>query len=156
MAPQVGSERQQGAMTPQNRHRTGFRGPSPDVGKATRFQPGRSGNPAGRPRTKPLTEALRRILSRDEDCDALARAIVRFARKGSVHHFREIADRLEGKVTQPVELAGTVEHVITEAEKLHAIELVQEMRVLEARGDGQWANDPAMNGEYAGEQSDSD
>ena len=46
---------------PQNRHKTGFRGPSSDVGRDTQFKPGQSGNPGGRPKKTPYTDAHRLI-----------------------------------------------------------------------------------------------
>jgi hypothetical protein len=83
------------------RQKTGFRGPSPDVGKATQFKPGVSGNPDGRPKKKPLTEALERLLSKyPAEADTVARAMVRRMKKGSVTHFREVADRVEGRVAE--------------------------------------------------------
>jgi Family of unknown function (DUF5681) len=35
---------------PENKHKTGFRGPDPSVGEAAQFKPGQSGNPGGRSR----------------------------------------------------------------------------------------------------------
>lgn len=35
---------------PQARHPSGFRGPSPDVGKKTQWKKGQSGNPGGKPK----------------------------------------------------------------------------------------------------------
>lgn len=61
---------------PQNKHssgkKQGFRGPSPDVGKATQFKPGQSGNPGGRQKKKPLTEAYERKVSDPEVAQAIA------------------------------------------------------------------------------------
>jgi hypothetical protein len=48
---------------PGGRHKTGFRGPSPDVGKATQFRPGISGNPSGGPKTGSLAQAYLRVLA---------------------------------------------------------------------------------------------
>ena len=63
----------------QNRHITGFDGPSPDVGKAYQFQPGVSGNPGGRPRRQPLREAIERALTAP-NADAIIRALVASAK----------------------------------------------------------------------------
>lgn len=96
--------------------KTGFRGPSPDVGKATRFQPGVSGNPGGRPR-KFISEAYERLaFQRDQEdkhgrtyAELLAEAQFREAIKGKTQAAREMTDRLEGKATQPIELSNTDE-----------------------------------------------
>ena len=70
------------------------------------FQPGQSGNPAGRPKTKPFREALQRALkaaeSDSEMLDKVALALVAKAYEGDVPAIKEIADRLDGKVTQPI------------------------------------------------------
>lgn len=90
---------------PQNRHKTGFRGPSPAVGKATQFKAGEpSANPGGRPRKRPVTSALERLLD-DSTADGIAKALIEQATgsgKGSVIAAREIMDRL-GKVSMPLE-----------------------------------------------------
>lgn len=68
------------------------------------FQPGQSGNPAGRPKSKPFADALRAALKDvGDDAEALktvANALVVKARTGDVAAIKEIADRLDGKVPQ--------------------------------------------------------
>lgn len=70
------------------------------------FQPGQSGNPAGRPKTKPFKRALQEALkAADDDSEmmqAIALALVNKAKEGDVPAIKEIADRLDGKVTQPI------------------------------------------------------
>lgn len=73
------------------------------------FHPGKSGNPGGRPKSKPFKEALlMEALSaeRGEDCIAKKGSLRWNARKllelGEVSAIREIADRLDGKVTQAI------------------------------------------------------
>ena len=88
---------------------------------ATRFQPGQSGNPGGRPKTKPWTEALRRALKLDEqgqseELDIMAAFVVSEARAGDKDFLEEIANRIEGRVAQQQvhtgdEDGGPVKHV---------------------------------------------
>ena len=47
---------------PEKKQRTGFRGPSPDVGKPYQWKKGQSGNPGGRPKSKTLSAAYRNKL----------------------------------------------------------------------------------------------
>ena len=106
--------------TAQAKTQAGFRGPSPDVGKATQFQPGNRANPGGRPKRKPMTGAysarldqkvseyfgpdeLAKIPERLRDttvADFIAYSVIGevVAGKNKVHAAREIADRVEGKV----------------------------------------------------------
>ena len=72
----------------------------------TPWKPGQSGNPEARPKKKPLTEALEKIYSDPEECMAAARALAKKARKGSIAHFQEAANRLEGKINSAEELAA--------------------------------------------------
>lgn len=70
------------------------------------FQPGQSGNPNGRPKSRPFKDALERALKAagaDKDLlDSVAAALVAKASDGDVPAIKEIADRLDGKVTQPI------------------------------------------------------
>ena len=72
------------------------------------FQPGESGNPAGSYKGRPFTDALRRALARAElegnfkDLNALAESLIAKALTGDVPALRELADRIDGKVVQPV------------------------------------------------------
>ena len=72
--------------------------------KPHQFKPGQSGNPGGRPKKKPVTEAYEQLISDPEVAQAIARGIIRAARKGNVRAAAEIADRVEGKVSQDVNL----------------------------------------------------
>jgi hypothetical protein len=70
------------------------------------FQPGQSGNPNGRPKSKPFKQALQKALrAAEDDSEMMARialALVTKASEGDVPAIKEIADRLDGKVTQPI------------------------------------------------------
>lgn len=79
------------------------------------FQPGESGNPGGRPKTKPFKDALMMEALAAENgqaCEAQQGSLRWNARqlleKGDVAAIREIADRLDGKVPQA--LVGDDEH----------------------------------------------
>ena len=71
------------------------------------FQPGQSGNPAGRPKSKPFKDALQKALKAaegDKDLlEAVATALVGKAMMGDVPAIKELADRMDGKVSQPIE-----------------------------------------------------
>jgi hypothetical protein len=69
------------------------------------FQKGQSGNPGGRPKSKPFREALEAVLEAagpDADLAAIARALCGQAIAGNVQGIREVADRLDGKVPQTI------------------------------------------------------
>ena len=103
------------ARPPENRGRS--RGGLPPV--ETRWKKGQSGNPGGRPKTKPLTDAYRKYMSliitqeiaketrlpagfvgiTIAESIAIGQAFV--AIKGSTIAAREIADRIEGRVVTP-------------------------------------------------------
>jgi hypothetical protein len=114
---------------PQNRHKTGFRGPSPDVGKPTRWKKGQSGNPAGRPKSKTLSDAyknkLEELVPNDPEgrtwAELIAEAQVRDAVRGNVQAAREIADRTEGRARQAIEFE---DKTISQAfERMTSVEL---------------------------------
>src|SRR3984885_4013620 len=96
---------------PENKQKTGFRGPSPDVGKPYRWKKGQSGNPSGRPKSKTLSDAykskLEEPVANDPEgrtwAELIAEAQVRDAVRGNVQAAREIADRTEGRARQAIE-----------------------------------------------------
>lgn len=79
------------------------------------FEPGRSGNPGGRPKERPFRDALRieqALAERGEDTPAkkgslryIARRLLERAAEETTAA-REVADRLDGKVPQGHEHAG--------------------------------------------------
>ena len=83
---------------PENRERTGFRGPSPDVGKATQFKAGKSGNPGGRPRRDIAAEIAQLIF--EKNVDEIYRVMSKALRKGNPRVFTALADRAYGKPRQ--------------------------------------------------------
>lgn len=70
------------------------------------FQPGQSGNPSGRPKSKPFRDAIQRALDEagsDKDAlQAVATALVGKAMMGDVPAIKELADRMDGKVAQAI------------------------------------------------------
>lgn len=72
-----------------------------------RWKPGQSGNPKGRPKKKPFTEALERIFAKlsDEEHEQIAMPLVKKAASGDVSAAKELADRLDGKV--PTSVGGS-------------------------------------------------
>ena len=71
------------------------------------WKPGESGNPSGRPKKKPITEMFERIFSDPELVTQFESAVVRSITKGGmagVMYMKDAADRLEGKVTQPLDV----------------------------------------------------
>jgi hypothetical protein len=86
------------------------------------FKPGQSGNPGGRPKKKPITELYERILADPKNIASIEDAVVKALKKGNmamVLLLREITERVEGKVTQPIEADITVNlaDAIAEARK---------------------------------------
>jgi hypothetical protein len=74
---------------------------------------GVSGNPGGRPRTKPITEELERLLQEEAPNDngqtwaaVIAEALLHQARKGDVRAISELANRIEGKPLQALDVSG--------------------------------------------------
>jgi hypothetical protein len=80
--------------------------------KPYHWKPGQSGNPNGRPKSNPVTEAYRDILEAripgDPDertfAQAIAQVMLEGALLGSVKATREITDRVEGRARQSLEI----------------------------------------------------
>jgi hypothetical protein len=67
------------------------------------WKPGETGNPGGRAKTKLFQQALRNVLSLSE-AETIAKTVVRMAKLGDLHAVNIIADRLDGKPHQSVEV----------------------------------------------------
>jgi len=99
------------------------------------FRKGRSGNPAGRPKSITLSEAYRRELAKvdPEDPDGrthaevLAGRMIDRAKAGDVAALKEIADRVEGRAKQTVSLSY---------DRRERIERAVETMIREAGADG--------------------
>ena len=98
--------------------------PIAEAGKATRFPPGRSGNPKGRPSKKPLTIELRRLLQEPSDgsqhtnAHMVAWEMIQRAKAGDVPAARLIWEYIEGKPLQPLQFVREEIERIAEAEGL--------------------------------------
>ncbi len=74
-----------------------------------RWEPGRSGNPGGRPSSQSLNAAIRaRLDERREDgitrAERIAQILVDMAEQGDLRAIREVIDRAEGRPNQAVAL----------------------------------------------------
>ena len=88
----------------------------PEEAKPFMWKPGESGNPGGRPKKKPLTEAYEALMKQPIPGDsqgrtfaeAIAFSMATEAIKGKskVSAASEIADRVEGRVLQQTEISG--------------------------------------------------
>lgn len=86
------------------------------------FMPGKTGNPGGRPKKRAITDLYDEILRDPAAMDMLRKAVVKSLKGGNmamVLQLKEMADRTEGKVVQPIEADVTVSlpDAIAEARK---------------------------------------
>jgi Family of unknown function (DUF5681) len=84
-----------------------------EVGKATRWKPGQSGNPGGRPKKTPYADACRALADLTEEQVmernpqdsfplAVAKAVGCAALEGGVRALAELANRAEGRPAQAI------------------------------------------------------
>jgi hypothetical protein len=101
------SKRSRKARTPHSRRKTGVKVDLVEAGKETRFKPGTSGNPAGRPRTKFFRDIARELVEMVDTKSKKARArrlvetLFREAEKGSLGHFKQVLNLLEEDSSTP-------------------------------------------------------
>ncbi|MGB7728646.1 MAG: DUF5681 domain-containing protein [Candidatus Acidiferrum sp.] len=106
-----------------------------EKGTAFRFKPGVSGNPGGRPRTRPISQRYRELMEQELPeiyrikyglaegatfADGIALAMAKDALEGKPAAVREIREAIEGKAGPRQENVGQerVEFVVTYAPQL--------------------------------------
>jgi hypothetical protein len=100
----------------------------PSIGIGTRFRKGISGNPGGRPRTRVLSEALRAQLGDIKPGDPTGRTSAEVVAAnlieiacgegpGAVHAANEIADRIEGRPRQSIEVSDITAELRTKSDE---------------------------------------
>jgi ribosomal protein L17 len=97
---------------------------------------GRSGNPTGKSKTKILTDQLKALLVQSpERVRTIADKIITLAEDGDLEATKLIFERIEGKVTQSVEIDQTI--TLTREERIARIaELSNKLRpLIEVRRD---------------------
>jgi len=100
---------------PENRGETGKPVPG---GEATRWKPGQSGNPGGRPKTARFSQACRELLAslipgdpRERTySEAIAEALAVKALAGNIRAAQELVDRAEGRPRQAIEIENARLH----------------------------------------------
>jgi hypothetical protein len=94
----------------------------PSIGRATQFRKGQSGNAGGRPKSRLLSEALRARLAEVKPGDPAGRTHAEVVAEnlieiacsqgpGAVHAASEIADRLEGRATQALQISDVTREI---------------------------------------------
>jgi len=80
---------------------------------AHQFKPGKSGNPAGRPRGRSITDKLQKILDEADPAnphmsvqERLIRETIKYASRGDARFMTEVFNRTEGKV--PDRILGSI------------------------------------------------
>ena len=86
----------------------------------TRFKPGQSGNPSGRPQGTSLTARLRKALNADGGrlADEVVRKLVSEAKRGKFNHVKEIFDRVDGSVVQRFKVDDALQDMLKTAERV--------------------------------------
>ena len=87
------------------------------------FKPGQSGNPGGRPKKRLIDEVLTELLETADSSEALAvaRALIKKAKKGDSKAAQLVAERTQGKPKQKIEMSGSLDLKSKSDEELKAM-----------------------------------
>lgn len=93
------------------------------------FKPGQSGNPSGRPKERPIAAAIKDLLDKDDGkaTRALAEVGLKKALKGDFRFFKELAERIDGKVLGEFDVTSGGE-AIQSGDAAYAAALVEKLR----------------------------
>ena len=103
-------------------------GGTPAPGAPHRWKKGQSGNPGGRPKSRPITEAMRKALEAGDLASMadLAKTGIEKAMAGDHRFWHDVMDRLDGPVRQEIQADVTMRT---------ADELIEDMDAVEEGGD---------------------
>ena len=89
---------------------TAKQGVPPD---ATKWKPGQSGNPNGRPKSRPIAAAIKALAENNdgEALKALAAVGLKRALKGDFRFYKEIMERIDGKVLTELDMTSAGEQL---------------------------------------------
>jgi len=93
--------------------------------EAAQWKPGQSGNPGGRPKKKPVTDAYARLMSNPAEADKMARALLDQALAGNVQAAKELREGIEGKAMQAIRMDGELGLTSMEERKQRMVELLR-------------------------------
>jgi hypothetical protein len=110
---------------PENRTEIRKKKPLPEAAKPFMFKPGQSGNPGGRPKKKPVTDAYARLMSNPAHADEMAKALYSQALAGNVQAARELREGIEGKAMQAIRMDGELGLTTMEERKQRMVELLR-------------------------------
>ena len=108
-----------------------------------RFKPGESGNPRGRPPERPIAAAIRARLDRNDGAAIgdIADVVVAKARHGDFRFVRELLDRVDGRLTDRLEVSENLAIPIITNEMMDTLR-----RRFDAAGDVKYHPDlPTIN-----------
>lgn len=92
----------------------------PAAAEPYKFKPGQSGNPGGRPKKKPLTDLYEELLSDPATMKLVRAAVTKMIKSGRMVgqlQLKEMAERVEGKVSQSIEVNGELALTISDRMK---------------------------------------
>jgi len=102
------------------------------------WKAGHSGNPGGRPKKKPITELYQEMLSDEQTVAAIRKAILKNIHGGKsvfVAQLREMTERVEGKVSQPMDAKfGDISELTDEELQNEIQRLMEKLRAAEHAG----------------------
>ena len=80
------------------------------------FPPGVSGNPNGRPKSRPMAAKLKELLNKDDGAalERIVKKAIAEAEEGDYRYVKEVFDRVDGKAHDTIEHSGRIDSVSQE------------------------------------------
>lgn len=100
------------------------------------WKPGQSGNPDGRPPSRPIAAEIKKLLEKNDwaALKAIAKKGLAKAKAGDFRFWKELMDRVDGKVLEQLELTQPVEDPLPEDEMAEYLEWRSKRAKAKAKG----------------------